>query len=429
MAFPLIIVAAAAVAAALIARGSGDSGIALWSEMRNYRPKPVPDSSQGVVGGDRIQGGSPFSFQEMITAAVPNGYRIYVPNGSTADNFASNPKILVLKEPKPGVDPISTSLRSEFRLLFKPGDKIPALTGSVPGAPPIQIPGAPAPAPAPAPIPIPPPGGSAPSPQGPVPGTPVPPRPDWWPPGVPWPPPVAQIPSPDSPRPEWWPPNLPWPPQIPGAPGPAPAPAPAPGTPAPPSPFPFPLPIPGGPTAPTVPQSDEEIAVNAPPGGEPFRSVVELNSTQLGGVDRIRSMAAETATTSPAVSRWLTACANIAERKQRAASVARGGTAFTVQRGHIPDLVSQHYGGTLSELRATNPGRSVTSNSDWNVGRTWLLPLAWNAEIKPLPRQMSAAAKVSAPVAKRAARSTPATKKSDPFPGPGWGGEPEKKES
>jgi hypothetical protein len=67
---------------------------------------------------------------------------------------------------------------------------------------------------------------------------------------------------------------------------------------------------------------------------------------------------------------------------QRGAAAALGGTPFHVKQGHIPYKVALHYGGSLAELSAANPGK--TYQKSWNSATQWKLPLAWDAERKPL---------------------------------------------
>jgi hypothetical protein len=67
-----------------------------------------------------------------------------------------------------------------------------------------------------------------------------------------------------------------------------------------------------------------------------------------------------------------------------------GGTPFYIKdhhggsvTGHLPSGVASHYGGSLSELGRANPGKRQWG--DWQVGKTWLLPLSWDAEAKAPP--------------------------------------------
>ena len=84
----------------------------------------------------------------------------------------------------------------------------------------------------------------------------------------------------------------------------------------------------------------------------------------------------------PQESAQIKALADAEYSVQRAASAAKGGTVFSIKQGHLPYKVAQHYGGTLAELSAVNPGK--TFQKSWNSATPWLLPLDWNAERKQL---------------------------------------------
>lgn len=107
----------------------------------------------------------------------------------------------------------------------------------------------------------------------------------------------------------------------------------------------------------------------------------------------------------------------------RAKHAARGGTPFVVREGLFPANVAKHYGGTLAQLKASNPGKDiVTLNKDWVVGREFLLPLAWDAERKPPPTPVTGKKTTTAAAAKpstSASASMPDQYKPLPYPSTG----------
>jgi len=171
--------------------------------------------------------------------------------------------------------------------------------------------------------------------------------------------------------------------------------------------LPIPIPLPGVPGS----GSDEDIAANPPPQAKLFIEPVGQMAEELGGVAKIRGLADNQQ--DQETSRWLTAVANVAYQRQRNLSALKGGTPFTVRSGHIPIKVAAHYTsnlssqGALKDLQANN-GNKPFNNSTWNVGKTWLLPLNWEAEAKSIPPQLTASAKtVKIPSAARRAKKPP----------------------
>lgn len=419
--------------------GSADADT--WRTMRFMTPIPSSDAAKGVIGGILSTTAVGASMQEVVATGHANGFRVYVPKVG----LLTSPKVR-LQQAK-----LETAAdKAEWTLFLAPDASLPAFTtgqgapmpsSSIPGSPigfppgttpPIVTPGAPLPpvvSPGSANLPgttipanFPSPGSAELPPIASPPSPPSPtdsawgPRPSWWAPGAPWPPPGLTPPKASDPRPDWLPPFISWP--IPGmgtpnggtstapsppAPGPSPAPGPTPGQFPFPTGFPFPPPAPAptqppfGSAPPTMPlpgplpfpASAAEIVANPPPGSQLFVQPVSDAADRLGGVAQIREMAA--VQQDPALSRWLSASADVAYQRQRNKAAITGGTAFTVQSGHNPDNVARAYGGTLAQLRAKNPGKK-TDNDGWNVGKVWLLPLEWDAEAKPLPRQLTAAA-------------------------------------
>jgi len=333
MPLPLLLLGGGAALIGFLAlSGAGST----WEDMRRIRPRPgsSSDTIQGIIAGDVQSSGVAPSFQDLVIPALNNGFSVFVPAGSS---ILKDPRIRLIRSDANGPG-------SEWKLFAKPGDKLPPLTPTSPVVPPSTPPGQ---------------GGQAPAPTMPQGGGDAP-RPDWWPQGAPWPPPLGQIPSPDSPRPEWWPPSLPWPP--PGM---------------------------GSPTGPQKKNDDDETP---PPGAGSYVDAVNKLRGKLGAVDKLNEMSASARDTNPQIADWLSRVADAEFKRQRDKSIALGGTPLAIKSGYNGEPVSAHYGGTFAQLMAANPGKSY-DNTDWNVGKVWLLPLDWMAEAKPLPAPLKGSAK------------------------------------